>query len=290
MSLRTQRTTVNGLFVDLELVFGASTIPARRVWIEVKHGADLGEDQMKSYARDLKLEAHEKSDLVLLAPRGEVQTPEGVARADWQDVGRFIRDWRNSETDDAVEAWLLREFVDYLKEEGLVEEDMLTPAHVFSLAAKPSTDRTVARLVDIAQAVVQAEWNEARSASMSGGKGWLWYSTFAIPEGSWGKAWLEWQLRHDEFRSEPRDAYCFFSGVTFETLKDSALAKEANAGWLAERIDEGFERVQAWYWRLWRPLYPEQLLDETSLDSQGRKLGDWVLDSFRLLRSSPPPA
>jgi hypothetical protein len=290
MLLNTQRTTVNGLFVDLELVFGTLAAPSRRVWIEVKHGAGLHENQMEGYARDLKLEVHEESDLVLLAPRGEVQTPEGVARADWQDVARFIRNWRNSETDDAVEAWLLREFVDYLKEAGLVEEDLLTPAHVFSLAAKPSTDRTVLRLIDIAQAVVQSEWGEARKSSKTGGQGWVWYSTFTIPDGLWGRAWLECQRRHDEFRSEPRDAYCFVSGMTFETLKGSVLAKETNAGWLAERIGEGFERVLAWHWRLWRPLYPEQLLDETSLDSQGRKLGNWVLNSFRLLRSSPPPA
>jgi hypothetical protein len=284
VSLRTQRTTAHGLFVDLELVFGSPVEPTRRVWVEVKHGADLHEGQMESYARDIKFELQEHSDLILLAPRGAVQTPIGVCRADWQDVASFMRRWRTSDTDDPVERWLVHEFGDYLVEEGLVEEETLTPAHVFSLAAKPSTDRAVGRLVDTAQALVQSEWGEAIKSSKTGGQGWLWYSTFALPEGqSWGEAWLEWQLRHDDARLEPRDACCFFAGVTFETLRGSALAHEGNAGWLAERMTEGFERILAWHWRLWRPLYPEQLLDEMSLDSQGRKLGNWVLESFRLL-------
>jgi hypothetical protein len=44
--IRTQRATVNGRFVDLELCFGPPALPERRVWVEIKHGADLHDDQL----------------------------------------------------------------------------------------------------------------------------------------------------------------------------------------------------------------------------------------------------
>ena len=64
----------------------------------------------------------------------------------------------------------------------------------------------------------------------------------------------------------------------------------ANQVWLSELGKHGFERVQDWYWRLWRYRYPEELLASTSLEEQARALADWVLESFQIVEASPPPA
>jgi hypothetical protein len=53
--------------------------------------------------------------------------------------------------------------------------------------------------------------------------------------------------------------------------------------------EQGFERVQDWYWRLWRFLYPEELLIVESIDEQGKRVGQWVVESFQHLAAAPPP-
>ena len=62
-----------------------------------------------------------------------------------------------------------------------------------------------------------------------------------------------------------------------------------NEAWLANFQADGFERVSDWYWRLWRYSYPEQLMVETTLEAQGRRLGEWVVEAFRTLESVAPP-
>jgi hypothetical protein len=70
VSVRTQRLTASGAFIDLELAFGSLAAPNLRVWVEVKHGAGLHENQLETYLDDLKVEHHAESRLVFLAPRG----------------------------------------------------------------------------------------------------------------------------------------------------------------------------------------------------------------------------
>jgi hypothetical protein len=72
--------------------------------------------------------------------------------------------------------------------------------------------------------------------------------------------------------------------------KDAPFAKGGNEEWLATVDVKGFERVQPWYWALWRPLYPEQLLTETDIEVEAERLAVWVLDTFRQVAASPPPA
>lgn len=296
--IRTQRTTVNGNFVDLELAFGSPLEPHQRVWVEVKHGTGLHEDQLESYAADMTLELQTRADLVLLAPRASMpDVGDGATPVEWQRVARAIEAASRSNQFESGSRWLMDEFVTYLKEEGLADEEALNPAHVFVLSARPASDRAVARLIELGQQHVVKEWPSLREFSKRGGKpahGPGWWATFdVLPSGTaaatWRKAWFEWSLREDEFRGQPRDAFAFCAGATFQSMKDSPLSISGNEAWLAALTAEGFERVQAWYWRLWRPLYPEQLMAETTLEAQGRKLGEWILESFRLLSASPPP-
>lgn len=72
-------------------------------------------------------------------------------------------------------------------------------------------------------------------------------------------------------------------------MRDSPLAANGNESWLATLSADGFERMQAGYWRLWRVLYPEELMSEPTLDSQARKLAEWVVTALRLLDRQAPP-
>jgi hypothetical protein len=235
----------------------------------------LHHQQLENYVSDLAVELQNETELFLLAPRDSMPTTDQARSIDWQRVSAFIRRWQR-DTHDPVAKWLLEELLTYLKEEG-VDEDALNPAHAFALAARASTDRTVTRLVEFAQQVVESEWDKAKKSSKQGGAGWIWYAAFpleTIGEGAssnWRTAWLEWTLREDDFRPDSRDAHAFFAGMSFQTLKESPLGIEGNEAWLAARMTKGFERAQSWFWRLWRPLYPEQLMVETSLEAQGRQ-------------------
>jgi hypothetical protein len=62
-----------------------------------------------------------------------------------------------------------------------------------------------------------------------------------------------------------------------------------NQAWLSQLAEEGFERVQDWFWRLWRYHYPEQLLLADSLEGQAKSLADWIVESFQILSDRPPP-
>ena len=61
------------------------------------------------------------------------------------------------------------------------------------------------------------------------------------------------------------------------------------AKWLAERQAAGYEHLRDEWTRLWRYLYPEQLLAAPTVEGQARILADWVVESFRGLAENPPP-
>ena len=299
--VRTQRSTVGGNFVDLEIGFGPMAAPVLRIWVEIKHGADLHEFQLVNYRRDLSVEIQEDARLIVLAPRGAVDAADADASIAWQDVCAVMKRFARRSDLGAVERWLLNEFIVYLREEALTDEDALIPAHAFALAARPASDRVVERLIELAQGVVSKELGQPkdflkRSGSKQPAYGVGWWASYPPNEptqtaqDTWESAFLEWTCRADEFRAEPHDGIGFFVGVTFPKMQGSALAKPENAAWVAALGAIGFERVQAWFWRLWKPLYPEQLMAETSLADQAHLLGAWVVGAMRELRENPPPA
>lgn len=125
--VRTQRATVGGRFVDLELCFGSPVAPELRVWVEVKHGAELGELQLENYAQDLALETQVRSQLVLLAPRDAMPAVSaGAIAVEWQQLARRLLEARKAFASGSADAWLVDEFVRYLKEEGLSDQEALT--------------------------------------------------------------------------------------------------------------------------------------------------------------------
>jgi hypothetical protein len=64
-----------------------------------------------------------------------------------------------------------------------------------------------------------------------------------------------------------------------------------NEEWVNRRLSEGCTRFWlAGYYRLARLRYPDELLRETTLEAQGRDLGQWISDAFGALADDPPPA
>lgn len=301
LRVRTQRATVSGGIVDLELRFGPTEVPDLLVWVEVKHSAPVEPGQLEKYAADIQHDAATERRLVVLAPRESLpMTGRSAVPIEWQQIATFLRQWRKPRALDSVARFLVDQFLDYLEEEGLTDAEALTAAHAFALAARPQTDRTVVSLNQFAFAYVAKHWGDpidfakaSRGRKPNYGAAW-WWATYEVVRAkakrptAWRNTVFEWCLRPDTPRDQTHDAYAYVAGATF--LKaDNPLSVPGNEVWLAARAGERFERVTDYHTRLWQYLYPEQLLVESSLDAQGEALGRWIVKAFETLAASPPP-
>ena len=300
LTTRTQRATASGKFVDLELAFGSAVLPDLRVWVEIKHGADTHENQLESYLEDSASELHLGTRLVLLAPRQTMPSaPNGVRQVEWQTIGSELESRRRRSLPGSATRLLLNEFTTYLKEEGLMDAEALTAADSFVLARRPAADRATARLLELTDGRIRNEWGTPTNFAKAGGSRpnygpgyWSVHAPSRLPSekatDSWPGAGFEWGLHRDGLRTESRDAYVFGSGATFWDKRSSGAVKDAGA-WLTEHRSYGFELVQDRYLRLWRFLYPEQLLKSTTLAQQAEELAGWVVESFDFLATRPLP-
>lgn len=291
--------------MDLELRFSPRPFQPGETflfWVEVKHGANVHDTQLTDYETDIRL-AHANHRLVIvLAPRqdaGElVGVPDTMPVVDWQAVAEVVRRWSKRADLGEVDRFLLTDYLAYLGEEGLMDEELLTAEHAFALRAQPAAEGAVTKLIELADAYVAERWGPR--GKVKGGQRpaygldyWAHYDL--TPEGgaaasdTWRSTTFEWGLSTDPCREQPRNAWVFFAGATFYAAKDSPAVVAENADWLAARRKDDFEYVNAWYWRLLRYRYPEELLAATTLDDQVALLGGWVVDSFRRLSAAPPP-
>lgn len=133
LPVRTQRLTRSAKLVDLELRFrrqSSSSADDVVIWVEVKHGANPHENQLSNYIRDLAGLNVRAGAVVLLAPRwsypfvGAEPEPPGVPQRTWQQTAARCGRWRSA---DGVQRFLVKEFLDYLQEESLMDPDVITP-------------------------------------------------------------------------------------------------------------------------------------------------------------------
>jgi hypothetical protein len=111
---------------------------------------------------------------------------------------------------------------------------------------------------------------------------------------SWLGGWFEWGVDDAEDldyvdAEDLRGSTLFYAGVTFEA-KANPLKLAGNEAWLNARLSEGF--LATWfdgYHRLVRLRYPDQLLAQSTLDAQGRNLGEWIVETFATPSANPPP-
>ncbi|MBA2349442.1 MAG: hypothetical protein H0V81_14235 [Solirubrobacterales bacterium] len=137
--VRTQIRTSVGKFVDLELRFGSPEEAATDivVWVEVKHGTGLHDEQALSYRASLRAlhpGPHDMPVVILgrqsdLDPYGD-QVPDDSPLRSWDRVGGRIRTLRDEPElfDDPVDRWLMQEFLTFLREEGLMPRSDLAPS------------------------------------------------------------------------------------------------------------------------------------------------------------------
>ena len=301
LRVETQRLAAGHCFVDLELRLSpaGSTGPDGDVlvWVENKHGAGLHGNQLDDYMVGLAQMAGAAKLLILLGPRETSPlegVPPSVIRVDWQTLARRLA---AVAPEDPVERWITQQFVDYLREEGLMDPDRMTAADVYVTSAEPRAHQAIALICEIVAGAVASHWAEATRWHGRGKPdfGWWYWATYpnaptgADAAGTWRGSWFEWALKQDTARSNPRNAWVFGAGLTMR-VRDNPTIVDANEGWLRVRREQGFEQVTDHYERLWRFKYPEELLAEPTLDRQATALADWVLETFHLLRDNPPPA
>lgn len=301
----TQVRTPSTKFVDLQLRVGPRPFQGGDnfvFWVEVKHGAGVHGTQLTDYETDIALADADHRRVIVLAPRetaGELSSvPDTMPVVEWQAVAEVVRRWAKRPDVGEVERFLLNDYLAYLREEGLMDEELLTAEHAFALRAARAAMNTVAKVMELTDVYIAQHWGPR--GTKKGGRNpaygpdyWAHYSL--SPEGSgpapetWRSTTMEWGLFGDAARAEPRNAWTFVAGATFYAARDDPAKMPENAEWLAARRQDGFEHASMYYWRLFRFRYPEELLAATSLDGQVELLGSWVVESFRKLAATPPP-
>lgn len=310
--VRTQVATPKGRFVDLEVWLRpekpADTRPDVLVWLESKQGSDIHGDQLDVYLTEVHSHPAAHKVVLLLAPRGQVlatTTPIQVPRVDWETVGETVADLLKPRAVAAQAWWLLDEYANYLREEGLMVPDALTAAHALALMDMQDADAALAGICEHAEAHVRKHWREPtgwqtpRGASQGHAFGRDYWATYVPHCGdgeqapTWLGAWFEWgvaDLPAWQYLDAGtlRGSVAVFAGAGFET-KGQPSKVQGNEEWLAQRIGDGF--VSCWFnfYRLARFKYPDELLVATTVEDQGRILGEWVVAAFEKLAGHVPP-
>ena len=155
-----------GRSVDLEVRLRSDPLDRTQdvlMWVEIKHGAPVHGDQLQSYLERIRLEPAAHRAVVVLAPRGAMpelaSVPRRVGVVAWQqvaaDVAALVRI-----TDDA-ERRLLLEYLDFLKEEKLMDDAALNARHAATLADQPSAFNVIERLCELTSSHVERQWGKA---------------------------------------------------------------------------------------------------------------------------------
>ena len=307
----TQVATYSGRYVDLEVVLRPTPRSGERgllLWFEVKHGADVHGDQVDAYLREIR-SRYASDDLervvVLLGPRGwEPAQPvsEAALRNDWQAFARAIKQFAAT-LKVPEERWLADQYIHYLEEEGLSDPGALDVRSALTLMEYERADDAVGGICELADAYVAQHWGRHQDhAKTRGGEptyGMDFWATYkpdlaeSEPHPRWGASAFEWGLRYApylQYLDDARGSYAFIAGASVYLAKDDLARRTGNEAWLARREAEGFRRAWLDTYKVVRLRYPDELLIASTLEDQGRLLGEWVVATFHLLHADPPDA
>ena len=295
--------------LDLELRFtgeGPDGDTKRVVlWIEVKHGTKPHTQQLGAYVKGQAEPGLPHAAVLLLAPREQIPTfedgeiPDEVPRLTWEDTAERVKRYRQR---NAIDGFLVGELRAYLREEGLMDPDQLTPVHLVALANHREAVRALDQLCHIADEEVIRQWN-ARDKDSHG-----WYPK-SRPTLSWwvypGHSresdshsndelwWCEWQYMRDaaeHFADGRPGVPCFVAGMTAEASSANEVLPLAES--TRERVEQaGFEIAQtssgpdSWH-HVWLHAYPEDVVAGPDLRRQGHALAGWIVDAFTVLRKA----
>jgi hypothetical protein len=301
----TQIPTPGGRFVDLGIELGepGTGKAGMVVWVEIKDGSDIHGDQLHAYAQEIVGRAAGRSScLILLVPRGwETRNASGIPStvlvADWEGVAAIAEE--EARVADGHLAWLLDEYANYLKEEGLSKPD-IRPLDAFSARALQEADSiedTELALCEETVSILRRSWGPVRidldsSEEIRSPEGKdFWVQFYPNPgrdaaASSWRQAWFELTFVSSTEMDRPeltRAESVFVAGATFFT-KEEIVEAASDEDWMARRADEGFNffRLNG-YHRVARLCYPDELISEATLRGQAKKLSDWTTAAFRAL-------
>lgn len=311
--VRTQVTTPKGRFVDMEIWLrpkrAAEVVEDVVLWLEIKEGSDIHGNQLDVYLEDIVAHKAAQKAVLLVAPRGESfasDPPLPVAPVDWQTVSGVVAAVAADPATDDVDLWLLDEYAAYLREEGLMDPEALDVGMALALMEVNDAEEAAAGICEHADAWVAAQWDKRTNQAMPRGNStdpaygldyWANYEPNRLGEAvapTWQGGWFEWGMRNTEeldYMNEDdiRGAHVFYAGVTFEAKANPAKT-EGNEEWLNARLSDGF--FATWfggYHRLVRLRYPDELLAQITLESQGQALGEWVVEAFERSAQNAPP-
>jgi len=316
----TQRRTAGGDRVDVELRFGDVARPALVVWLELKWDAPLGRDQLRRYREALDGVAERSGARTALAliTRDAGELPSNAPRtvgSNWQAVSRTLAACLAPDASDAG-TYLTREFVTFLEENGLATTGAFTTADALALNQYTKTVERFGEIFTIAEDKLRtrltpglafgpkqkdyAPWDldfwrhyapDTRAAADPAAE--RPRRAAQLREWTRHRVTFEWQFRWDYARGpRARDELAFAAGAVCLDNADP-FARERYAPWRQSVARHGFEYVRGgekWdvnYLMRWR--YPAELVAGDDLPDQGERLADWVLESFRILASNPPP-
>jgi len=187
-------------------------------------------------------------------------------------------------------ALLSNELLSYMQEENLMPAQPLTIQLALALAVRQATNETVTALCEVVHERVGGYYAgvKAKGGGMPQyGTGFWATHTLSPAAPEWRGAWLEWGLRDDNARRDPRRAYAFVAGASFHR-SDDVTADPRYRDWLGARLSENFEHVTDVHPRLWSYRYPEQLLIASSFEAQADLLVGWVLERFDTVTAHHP--
>jgi hypothetical protein len=285
--------------LDLLLLFRKPEERSIVVCVEVKDGTKPHTYQLQAYAKYLNELDAAQTLIVLVAPRAsypfpEDQVPPHVPQVSWQQTTRILRDY--PARSDAA-ALLIQELLLYLKEEGLMPIDRVTPEHLVAIAHYKAFD-ALEEVYAAADAFVCNECAAAPPADHYGTYGnepnlqsW-WNHSLTIPASD---PIARWDLGWNVFRDSPRLFYDGRPGVpritagasadwgTLSTLAPTMKDRLANAGF--HLLGRGDAKPANTLERIWRFIYPEDVIQGSTAEEQGRALGRWVIDAFEQVQT-----
>ncbi len=279
--VETQALTGNG-FERIDLVLSH---PGALVWVEIKHGAPLHENQLKNYRDALdRRSGSANRALILLVPEGfdldNPDTQHADAVSTWQDTGVALHESQPCLARDPERRWLLSQFIAFLKEEDLVVTDPLSHDHLEAVLMRRPAETSFSELLRRTQKGII---ERRREQPKTWPDGWPtpkqrgdWPTFWAIwkPPAWGGTARLEWAF------NDETGAWLFGAGVTIDDGTDGGevewLSNLATSGLPGFEEMLGFQGVI----RLFRRMDPRRLVGLTNPDTQSRKLCDWVVETF----------
>jgi hypothetical protein len=282
---------MSGGYVDLEL--RANSDLRLILWVEVKHGTQPYADQVKKYLQDIGAEPADRRRVQLLVPANtSLVDVDGVQTEYWETLGGWIRQWTQARRYSlrSYQIWLLGQFLEFLKEEGLEDLVGLRAIHVVTMARAADAAVAFQTLRNRVDRLLQQQFAVVETGQVDGGRRFFGHyrpRDMAVEETDilLNRGWLEWKFLDDRLLPVPRGEAVFGAGYTIH--KRRAPSSEASITWRAELEREGFILGIDDMWRLYRFWYPDQLLQKQTLEDQAELMAGWISDAFRRILRDP---